>query len=128
MKFLGKCQDSARLPPRSTDFSLCSSQRRARCRIANLSNPEPHKSVLCRIKKTAEPSQFYAGRDSAARDYLATLSYPFTGMVTGLASLNVNLLLAASRVTFLFALVLSVSLSSFLAWLFGPEIELVSSG
>ena len=141
--------------PGSTDFSLCSLQlsadsplgqllssvssvahpsvcaalkRSARCRIAKLSNPEPHKPALCWIKKTAEPSQFYTVRDSAARNYLATLSYPFTGMVTGFASLNVNLLLAASRVTFLFALALSVSLSSFLAWLFGPAIELVSSG
>src|SRR6267143_3217603 len=59
---------------------------------------------------------------------LKTPSYPFTGMVTGFASLNVNLLLAARRVTFLFALALSVCLASFLVWLFGPTIELVSRG
>jgi hypothetical protein len=69
-----------------------------------------------------------AGQVSAAKDYLAILSYPFTGMVTGFASLNVNLLLAARRVTSLFALALSASLASVLAWLFGPAIELESSG
>ncbi len=56
------------------------------------------------------------------------LSYPFTGMVAGLASLNVNLLLAARRVTSLFALALAASLESVLGWLFGPAMELVSSG
>ena len=55
-------------------------------------------------------------------------SYPFTGMVAGLASLNVNLLLAARRVTSLLALALAASLASVLGWLFGPTIELVSSG
>ncbi len=55
------------------------------------------------------------------------LSYPFTGMVAGLASLNVNLLLAARRVTSLFALVLAASLALVLGWLFGPAMELLSS-
>src|SRR6267154_2015560 len=56
------------------------------------------------------------------------VSYPFTGMVAGLASLNVNLLLAARRVTSLLALVLAASLAPVLGWLFGPAMELLSSG
>src|SRR5260370_42679992 len=56
------------------------------------------------------------------------LRYPFTGMVAGLASLNVNLLLAARRVTYLLALALAASLAPVLGWLFGPEMELLSSG
>src|SRR5260370_5937406 len=56
------------------------------------------------------------------------LHYPFTGIVAGLASLNVNLLLAARRVTSLFALALAASLAPVLGWLFGPAMELLSNG
>jgi hypothetical protein len=87
--------------------------------------PAPEPPIAQEQKPPNPESASWPG--SAAKDYLAMLSYPFTGMVTGFASLNVNLLLAARRVTSLFALDLSASLASLLAWLFGPAIELESS-
>src|SRR6266481_4211661 len=66
------------------------------------------------------------GQSPALRNQMPR--YPFTGMVAGLASLNVNLLLAARKVTSLLALALAASLASVLGWLFGPTIELESSG
>jgi|GEM_PF-5197768 len=89
-----------------------------------------HGRSLLDETRTAEPSQLCAGPGSAAKAYLTILTYPFTGMMTGFASLNVSLLLAVSSVTSLlaFALALSVSLTSFLVSLFGPAIELVSNG
>jgi hypothetical protein len=76
------------------------------------------------IEGNPEPQPTFADRGPG----LAIFRYPFTGMVAGLASLNVNLLLAASRVTSLFALDLSAFLALLLGWLFGPVIELESSG
>ena len=91
------------------------------------------KPSLCRplLDGTETPEPQSASRQLAlpgARRLMATWCQPFAGMATGFASLNVSLLRASRRVTSLFALAFLVFLALLLGWLFGPAIELVSSG